>query len=169
MNNKIKSIGTVLGIGLSVFLISLTVLAWVGPPGAPTTCPSGEPGCDAPIHVGSATQTKSGTLILSDSTRGLEVDYGALLAIGGGNVGIGTTTTDPQAKLHIDGSLLITGEITADNNTLSNCAWTTPTCDDAVTCPAGKIAAGSQRHTGNALCGVDPTRWYEQSVYCCNL
>jgi hypothetical protein len=66
-------------------------------------------------------------------------------------------------------NVVISGELTADNNTLSNCEWTAATCDDAVSCPAGKFVVGVQRHTGLSLCGVDPNHWYQQSVYCCNL
>jgi hypothetical protein len=67
------------------------------------------------------------------------------------------------------GTLTVTGEITAEALGLSNCAWTAATCDASATCPAHKLVAGIQRHTGSAKCGTAPTEWYQQSIYCCNL
>jgi hypothetical protein len=66
-------------------------------------------------------------------------------------------------------NIVIQGDLTANNNTLSNCAWTTATCDASVTYSTGKFVVGVQRHTGEALCGVAPSHWYQQSIYCCNL
>ncbi len=69
-----------------VLTFSFSVFSWDGPPGDPTYCPAEEPGCNAPLHVGTDTQTKLG---------------GLNIATEGGSVGIGET--EPQRKLHVDG------------------------------------------------------------------
>jgi hypothetical protein len=87
-NMKIKemaiAIGQVVGIALSIFFISFVVFAWVGPTSNP---PEGN---------------------ISFSMDSVEGDF----AVGGelivdGNVGIGTT--DPQAKLDVDGPIYVGG------------------------------------------------------------
>ncbi|OGZ09629.1 MAG: hypothetical protein A3D67_00935 [Candidatus Lloydbacteria bacterium RIFCSPHIGHO2_02_FULL_51_22] len=42
------------------------VFAWTGPPGAPTTCPPGDTGCDTPVNVGGTYQAKIGDGIGAD-------------------------------------------------------------------------------------------------------
>jgi len=59
-SNKFK-IAALISVAL-VFLAVYTVFAWSGPPGPPTTCPAGYPGCDAPINVSSTYQRKLGDL-----------------------------------------------------------------------------------------------------------
>ena len=58
---------TCLIVGGFIGASALVALAqtWTPAPGIPTTCPAGYPGCDAPINVGSSTQTKLGSLILN--------------------------------------------------------------------------------------------------------
>ena len=83
---SIKFLGLTLGIALSIFAISLAVYAWTAPTATPPTCPAGSPGCDAPVHVGTTTQTKVGAL----GVGGVFTANSAVhLAVGGGNVGIG--------------------------------------------------------------------------------
>ncbi|MBU2219153.1 hypothetical protein KKG15_01510, partial [Patescibacteria group bacterium] len=87
------------------------------PPGAtPPECPSGYPGCDAPINVSGSTQIfldskilnvktdSSGMLTISGALKSstLRSNYDTYLATLGGNVGIGTT--NPGTKLHISGT-----------------------------------------------------------------
>ncbi len=62
MTNSIKTTAIILGIALSIFVINFTVLAFVGPPGDPTYCPSGYIGCDPPLHQGISGQIKDGSL-----------------------------------------------------------------------------------------------------------
>lgn len=118
--------GQVIGITLSVFLISVMVFAWTEPI---TNPPEGNVG--APLNTGSSNQTKTGGLTV--------------------------------------GTLTVTGNLTATALELSNCAWTAATCNDSATCPAHKLVAGIQRHTGLTICGTAPKQWYQQSIYCCNL
>jgi hypothetical protein len=92
----IKSLPVII---LSMFLVMTVIHAWSGPPGLPPFCPTGDPGCDAPINVSGVTQFKSGAF----GVGGLfETDGNTYLAKSGGNVGIGTTT--PGAKLVISGA-----------------------------------------------------------------
>ena len=52
-------ISIILVLGLSISFQSL-LAAWTAPTANPPTCAAGNPGCDAPINVGSATQSKIG-------------------------------------------------------------------------------------------------------------
>jgi hypothetical protein len=126
IKKKIILGGQIISVALSLFLINFMVFAWTSPI---TNPPDGN--VEAPLHVGSASQTKSGELTV--------------------------------------GALTVVGTITAEALGLSNCDWTSATCDNSATCPAHKFVAGIQRHTGETLCGTAPTQWYQQSIYCCNL
>ncbi len=92
--DKIKATGMVLGITLSIFAISLGVLAtdWVGPTQAP---PGGN--LPAPLNSSSLAQIKDGPLGIEGVLRA----YSNLIV--DGNVGIGTTT--PEVKLHSMGQI----------------------------------------------------------------
>lgn len=50
------------------FAAGYYALAWSQPQNTPPNCVSGQPGCDAPIHVGSANQVKTGGLTLNSAT-----------------------------------------------------------------------------------------------------
>jgi len=70
-------IAATVGVTLGAFAIA-AFAQWTAPPGTPPTCPSGAPGCDAPINVGEANQLKLGTLsintsLVSPATIGLNV------------------------------------------------------------------------------------------------
>ncbi|MGI6637419.1 MAG: hypothetical protein ACOX2Z_03715 [Minisyncoccales bacterium] len=98
LSNIIKLSSLSLAVVLSVFLVTLTVsAAWTQPPASPPNCPSGQPGCDTPVHVGSTTQAKSGALGVGGV---FQTNSSTYLAAVNGNVGIGTTS--PQAKLDIN-------------------------------------------------------------------
>lgn len=50
-----------------LFASAVSAAPWTGPPAGgppPAACPTGYPGCDAPLNVGSAGQTKQGNLTL---------------------------------------------------------------------------------------------------------
>ncbi len=47
---------------------SIVLADWSAPVNGPTTCTSGNPGCDAPLNVSSTAQTKSGSLTLSSGS-----------------------------------------------------------------------------------------------------
>ncbi len=97
--NSFKKIILVIGISSSIFLLSFVIFAWTGPPGTPPYCPTEEPGCETPLHTGTAGQSKTGGLLLNTggASTGLIVEHG--------NVGIGTTS--PVTALHIGGSTMV--------------------------------------------------------------
>jgi len=136
-----SSLITIVVLGL---IIASYVFGWTTPSANPP-----DSNLPAPINTGSQDQTKSG---------GLNI---------GGNVGIGTTT--PSSPLTVAGNTTITGDLIASANTLSNCAWTSYTCDASQTCASPKIVTGVERYTTGALCGTAPTLWYQMRLYCCNL
>ena len=98
LSNIIKLSSLSLAVVLSVFLVTLTVsAAWTQPPASPPNCPSGQPGCDTPVHVGSTTQAKSGALGVGGV---FQTNSSTYLAAVNGNVGIGTTS--PTHKLDVN-------------------------------------------------------------------
>jgi hypothetical protein len=58
-----------LTLGLSISFQSL-LAAWTAPTANPPTCAPGNPGCDAPINTGSATQFKAGSFEADGLLRG---------------------------------------------------------------------------------------------------
>ncbi len=97
--NKITLVLLVLIMSLG---ISYLVVAWEGPPGEPTYCPSGYPGCDAPLDVGPTHQAKEGGV----SVNSFVARAGAILAQSSGNVGIGRS---PSYKLDVQGDVRWSG------------------------------------------------------------
>ncbi|MFH0956141.1 MAG: hypothetical protein V1801_02945 [Candidatus Falkowbacteria bacterium] len=80
----------VLTLGLFISFQSL-LAAWTAPLANPATCASGNPGCDAPINIGSAQQYKAGTIGIGG------------FAIFDSSVGIGTGVAVPGYKLDVQG------------------------------------------------------------------
>jgi len=66
---NIKKIISSIGIGAGAVILGLGIqyamAVWTVAPGSPTNCPTGYPGCDAPINVSSSTQTKNGPLTVN--------------------------------------------------------------------------------------------------------
>jgi len=91
---KTKSLALILGVLTMSFLVGYLAFAWTGPTASP---PEGN--VPAPLNVGNVAQTKVGGLILNTggAPTGLIVQYG--------NVGIGTGTAIPGAKLDIQVSV----------------------------------------------------------------
>lgn len=108
LKETIIAIGQIIGVALSIFLISYFVFSWTGPT---TNPPNGN--VDAPLSSGSDTGYKAGALGVGGV---FQTDTHTHLAKDGGNVGIGTTS--PEAKLEVNGDMKVTGEIYG---------WTVPT------------------------------------------
>lgn len=89
-----------LTLGLSISFQSL-LAAWTAPLANPSTCVSGNPGCNAPVNDSATAQYKAGALGVGGILRGYST------AVFDGNVGIGTAS--PGAKLEVAGQVKITG------------------------------------------------------------
>ena len=70
---------------------------WSAPSSLPPACTSGSPGCDAPINVSSASQTKIGGLVIG--TGAPEV----ALRASAGSIIAGTVAHDPNYKINTEG------------------------------------------------------------------
>jgi len=93
--------------------LSYAVLAWTEPSLVPPGCVLGTPGCDAPLNVSAALQTKQGQLVLNANsllTPALIVNKDAYFL--NGKVGIGTT--DPQSGLEVYNGVRLTSRVAAD-------------------------------------------------------
>ncbi|MFA6096467.1 MAG: hypothetical protein WC788_02460 [Candidatus Paceibacterota bacterium] len=98
---KTRIASVLLSVAICIMAFGYTVIAWSPAPADPPDCPAGYPGCDAPLNVGNAGQTKGGGLILN--TAG----WPNGLSVAAGNVGIGTLT--PDSKLDVIGDAAVDG------------------------------------------------------------
>jgi hypothetical protein len=131
---KARRISLILGVVIMSLAVGYLAVAWSDAPGAPPTCPSGYPGCDAPVHVGSTGQTKAGGLNIL------------------GSVGIGTS--DVGAKtLKVQGDVEFTGSLTVGGNP-NTCQLVSFTGSSGTTnCPNGYYTlAAPARESGTMLC-----------------
>lgn len=99
---KFQSAPVIIGVVFISFFVAVILVSadWAAPLAAPPACVAGNPGCDPPLHTGSATQSKKGGLILGD--------FGGAggLTVLNGNVGIGVA---PTQKLDIAGDMQLSG------------------------------------------------------------
>jgi len=99
-----KIVSLVFSILVFCFAIAFYIVAWNSPLQNPSGCTSGDPGCDAPINVGSVGQNKEGNLTIGGA-GGLgmfETKHSTFLATADGNVGIGTSA--PISNLDVRGA-----------------------------------------------------------------
>jgi hypothetical protein len=71
---------------------------WTNPPGSPPTCPSGTPGCDAPLHIGIQGQVRQAGLTVAAGSNPSNPGFLGFSVLNG-NVGIGTSA--PTSKLEV--------------------------------------------------------------------
>ena len=67
---QILSTAKIITLALIIALGIRSIAAFSNPPGAPPACPSGYPGCDAPLNAGPTAQSKAGALTLNASSSG---------------------------------------------------------------------------------------------------
>ncbi|MBP6858362.1 MAG: hypothetical protein KBC33_00855 [Candidatus Pacebacteria bacterium] len=129
MKSKIIS-STLVVLGFVLGATALSALAaWTAPASTPPNCTSGQPGCDAPLHVGSSLQTKLGQLSLNSSglgAYGLEVVNGIKLI----DVGI-LNGASPTGKV-----------LTSDANGVGTWVALPATVTSPSTVPAGLVVGG---------------------------
>jgi hypothetical protein len=93
---KVKPIALILGVLVMSVAVGYLATAWTdAPTGTAPFCPAGYSGCDTPINIGSASQTKSGSFNVM------------------GDVGVGTEA--PGAKLEVVGNIIASAP-TADSH-----------------------------------------------------
>ncbi|MDP2655272.1 MAG: hypothetical protein Q8P17_01790 [bacterium] len=125
MTRRIATTVFVLGLLLSAEAV---YAAWSGPPsGTPPACPSGQPGCDAPLNISNSAQQKLGDLTLFN----LYV---------GNRVGIGTV--NPAGKLDVNGTLCISGSCISSWTAAGGGQWTT-SGNNIYNANSGNVGIGS--------------------------
>ncbi|MDE2040811.1 MAG: hypothetical protein KGI59_00260 [Patescibacteria group bacterium] len=118
-----KKLAALCGLVLGAFAISAWA-DWSAPMSAPPTCTPGNPGCDAPLNVGTSAQTKYGALSLGQTlTTGQTATFNngytdanhtyAAASIGmlmvNGTAGFGTANPDTSSKVDIESGRLKVG------------------------------------------------------------
>ena len=104
--------------------LSYVFADWTDPVSPPPTCIAGNPGCDAPIHVGRVGQTKDGNLIIQGLTAGGAAATNGLI-VANGRVGIGTVS--PTEKLEVSGKAKATEFCLPGSSPTGGCIGVWPT------------------------------------------
>jgi len=130
----------ILGVIIMSLAIGYLAVAWSDAPATPPTCPTGYPGCDAPIHVGSAGQTKAGGLNILGS-------------VGIGTSDVGTKVLKAQGDVEFTGALSVGGTLSISGNS-NICQLVSFTGSSGTTnCPNGYYTlAAPARESGTMLC-----------------
>ncbi len=129
-----------LTLGLLISFQSL-LAAWTAPLASPPTCATGNPGCDAPINMGSLPQIKYGSL---------KVNMDDILATGlavYGKVGIGTIT--PGAALEVVGDIISKGTSWTARSTPVTNVWTSVAYGNGIFVAVSDYAAFGQVMTSS--------------------
>jgi hypothetical protein len=89
MRTSIRSLlshTTALIIGVALAGAATIVLAWTGPQNTPPNCITGQPGCDAPLNVGTSSQVKNGNLSVNAFTATQDSVFSNKVGIGSSNL-----------------------------------------------------------------------------------
>src|SRR3989344_2598477 len=145
---------------------AIVYAAWTGPSQPPPNCPTGEPGCDAPLNVGPAVQTKSGGLNI-----GGNLEITGTIKIAGGSPGLGKVLISDASGLSRWGGVpgVLYGSCTlVRREHLYQCGGPLPCsnwCADTfnITDPAVQIVSGSDCVPGykSKWCGCSPSSDYD--------
>jgi hypothetical protein len=148
---KIIVIALILAVGIQYIYAQTNT--WISAPGAPTNCPTGDPGCDAPINVSSTAQDKLGSLTVNGSTV---AQNPVGLYSWGQSVFDNTGGSAVSAIRIIDGNQNTGKVLTSDVN--GNGTWQTPSTSGSVDNFGGiymtgwDYYSGSGKGTQTALC-----------------
>ena len=118
---QILSTAKIITLALIIALGIRSIAAFSNPPGAPPACPSGYPGCDAPLNAGPTAQSKAGALTLNASSSG---QYPTGLYVFGQTVLDNSIASSSAVKI-VDGSQHAGYVLTSDGN--GNATWAAPT------------------------------------------
>ena len=124
---QILSTAKIITLALIIALGIRSIAAFSNPPGAPPACPSGYPGCDAPLNAGPTAQSKAGALTLNASSSG---QYPTGLYVFGQTVLDNSIASSSAVKI-VDGSQHAGYVLTSDGN--GNATWAAPTGGGAST------------------------------------
>jgi hypothetical protein len=152
-----------------VFLFVAHAFAWTNPPtGTPPNCPSGYPGCDAPLNVGGTAQHKTGPLAVNSAS---DPASGVALSV----AGLGAFTSVAAGTLQVTGGSPSVGKVLTAVDGTGLAQWSAPggggtasviTIDlnQATTnlgvhtfCALGSIQYGFQTSIGNAIVSITGT------------
>ena len=118
---QILSSAKIITLALIVALGVRSIAAFSNPPGAPPACPSGYPGCDAPLNAGPTAQSKAGALTVNASSSGM---YPTGLYVFGQTVLDNSALATSAVKI-VDGNQHAGYVLTSDGN--GNATWSAPT------------------------------------------
>lgn len=141
INNSFQILKIVIVILIVTFALPNAFADWTAPLTTPPSCPAGDPGCDAPVNVGTVAQIKDGDLTV-DAFSALLNSYFA------GKLGIGVIPTLSSPALEVAGQVKITGGSPGAGKVLTSDAtglatWATPTGG-----PGGGIVDGENVGAG---------------------
>ena len=103
-------------IGASVLVaLAQSASTWTSAPGTPSNCPTGYPGCDAPLNVALNIQQKLGSLILNANTAG-QVQNAIGLTV------FGTSTFN--GSIQVNSGSPKPGQVLTAVDTSGTAAWT---------------------------------------------
>jgi hypothetical protein len=116
---------------------------WSAPSALPPTCPAGSPGCDAPLNIGNATQAKSGSLFIGQSsvpsgpTAYTGLGYLEANALITGSATIGTNGLTLNGPVTLPSGIPTAGQALESSDTSGDLKWATLPSG-----PAGYVLTG---------------------------
>ncbi len=153
---KIFSIAQVAVLALIIAVGVSYTHAWTAPPGAPTACPAGYAGCDAPLNTGPTAQSKAGSLSLNSSSTS-QNPVG--LYVFGQTVLDNSALASSAVKI-IDGSQHAGYVLTSDGS--GNATWAAPASGSV---GPGAIANGTAKSSDGTTTITLPSGTWNLTVF----